>query len=64
MRTTHDNVEIRLENLTEKIEEIVTEVNSRTDLSIDQIIDRGEKLNRLSLMKTTLQIIHVKTTDT
>jgi len=63
MRTTHDNVEIRLESLEEKISEIIIEVNSRNDLDISQIIDRGEKLSRLNLMQTSLQIVHVKSND-
>lgn len=59
MRTTHDNVEVRIESLDESISEIINEVNSRNDLGIDQIIDRGEKLARLSLIKTTLKLIYV-----
>jgi len=60
MRTTHDNIDIRPESLDEKISEIVKEVNSRDDLNADQIIDRGEMLNRLGIIQTSLQLAHAK----
>lgn len=62
MRTTHNNVETRIESLQEKIDEILKEVNSRSDLNIDQIIDRGDKLKRFSIMQSALIIVHVKQT--
>lgn len=61
MRTTHDNVEIRLELLGEMINNITIEVNARNDMDINQIIDYGEKLEKLSLIQTALQIVYVKT---
>ena len=63
MRTTHDNVEIRIELVNEEIDKIVENMESRDNLKVDFIISSAKKLEYLSKKLSVLRSVYIPLSD-